>query len=278
MNFLAMIIAVALDRYSAAGVPIRVDDWFVRVQNTVRGFGPTGLAAAIIAVLLPMFVVHVMLVALVPLLFGLVWIVAGVFILLYSLGRTDVEDLQARYRDHCRRDDLEGAWLEVAPELGCLEQPPEEVQSAEQVHTRLQQAFLYESLKSWFGVLFYYLLLGPAGALGYRLCHLLGNIDARETILFYVDWLPVRGMAATFSLVGHLTASADEFWVGFSTPDMPAQEVLYSVAMAATDEDQRVDEEFTGERAASQNSALDALQWRAGVCWIVVISLLVILA
>ncbi|TGD74040.1 hypothetical protein E4634_07835 [Mangrovimicrobium sediminis] len=277
MNFLALIIAVVLERFSGAAAYLQEDGWYQRWQSTMGGKVTSGLLGAALTVAIPAIVAQFILLAATPILFGLLWIALAVILLLYSFGRVDLAGLQERYRGHCRRDDLQGAWLEVGNRLGWDEDAPDEEQTPEQVHARIQRAFLYASLGRWFGVLFWFLVLGPAGALAYRLCQLLPAGEDRDTLLFYVDWLPARALAATFSLVGNLTESSDEFWLALSNSDMPMTEILYSVAMAATGEDKKAGEEFTGARAAAQNEVLANLQWRAGVCWIVVISVLVII-
>jgi len=278
MTFLAMIIAVLVDRLSHWGEHLRWDGWFGRWRGTARGLGLAGPAALAFAVVLPAVLAQLLLAALAPLFFGLFWIAAAAVLLLYSFGRANFSAQQERYRSLCRREDLEGAWLAACTDFGWLGEDEVVAADAAGVHARIQTAFLYEGYQRWFAVLFYFLLLGPAGALSYRLCQLAGDDASGRALLFVIDWLPTRALAATFSLVGDFVASVDELWVVISHAEMPAAQALYTVAMAATAEDRREpgDADSPGRRAAALNEAMSALLRRAAVCWVVAISLIVI--
>jgi AmpE protein len=80
----------------------------------------------------------------------------------------------------------------------------------------LGEATAYAALRRRFGVLFWFFLLGPAGALLYRLARQLGHdsslaLDAgARTSARYLanglDWLPAQLMVFTLALVGHWDA------------------------------------------------------------------------
>ena len=82
----------------------------------------------------------------------------------------------------------------------------------------LVEATFASALSRWFGVLFWFVLFGPAGALGYRLVQLLARqatISAEiapaerrqlDTAARVLDWAPAHLMALTLALVSEFDA------------------------------------------------------------------------
>lgn len=278
MTFLALIIALVLERLSPLEDWLHRDNWYLRWQGQLTALGLGDFLQVLLSVAVPLVLAHLVLNALHPLVFGLAWIAAAVVLLLYSLGRDNLGAQQERYRSQCRRGDFEGAWLTASSEFDWF--VPEEKLDAQRIHRGVQKGFLYQEYQRWFAVLFYFLLLGPIGALAYRLLYLAcdGQIS-RQKIMFYVDWVPVRLLAAAFTLTGNFVASADELWDALRAPEMSSAEVLYTVAMAATGQDRVPDEEggLSGQRAAVENEMFAALARRASICWVAVIAALVVL-
>lgn len=234
-----------------------------------------------LAVLLPVAAVQLLLNALQPVLFGLLWVALAAFLLLYSFGRRDFHELMERYRGQCRSADFEGAYLTTLAELGWAT-PDDNPGSPAEVHALVQRGFAYEGYQRWFAVLFYFVLLGPAGALAYRLlqlCH--PHFEARraERWLFLVDWVPARLLAATFALAGDFVHSLNALLDALLDTSIETSQILYRVAMAALG---RELSGFSGEselpaQSAAQNEALGSLLKRSAACWVVVLSLLVLL-
>ncbi len=276
MTFLALVLSLVLSRaWVNHGRVLHRDGWYHswRAQLRSLGFPPALLLGLEVGI--PSIAIQLLLNALQPLLFGLAWIGVSSLLLLYALGRGNAGAEAERYRSQCRRGDFQAALLEVVPADGEAEAPD----SPQQVHAAVQAAFLYRALQRWFAVLFYFLLLGPAGALAYRLLQLSAEeTSTARSLLFYIDWAPARLTAAAFVLTGNFIDSADELYDGFRTAGMPATPLLYSVAMAATGQDRvAVPIDDFGEFAARQNEILQSLLRRSNVCWVVVISLLVLL-
>jgi|KBSMisStaDraftv2_1062788.scaffolds.fasta_scaffold45692_5 AmpE protein len=79
--------------------------------------------------------------------------------------------------------------------------------------TALVEATFLSALSRWFGVIFWFVLLGPAGALAYRMIQLIARnnafadaLDARQHDLLertarILDWAPAHLMALTLALV-----------------------------------------------------------------------------
>lgn len=84
--------------------------------------------------------------------------------------------------------------------------------------TALVEATFYSALSAWFGVVFWFVVLGPAGALGYRMIQLIARnasfaetLDAKQHEILertarILDWAPAHLMALTLALVSDFDA------------------------------------------------------------------------
>ena len=282
MTFLAIIIAVLLLQAWGSGAPVQRDDWFFGWKSRVaRWQFADGIKLALL-ILLPVLLAHYILDGIRPILFGLGWLALAVIMLLYSFGRGDFQALMARYRGQVVSGDFEGAYL-VARSQSRLEGMVDDPGSAQEAHALIQKALLYEGYQRWFAVLFYFVLLGPAGALAYRLLQLCLPDFSPQLVrrcLFLVDWVPVRLLAAAFCLTGHFVSTRDSLFAALGNSSAGAGELLYQVGLAAVDEvplDPQAGAEELGQRAAGQNRELAGLLSRSAVGWVLVLSLLVLL-
>lgn len=142
--------------------------------------------------------------ALVHVLFGLPALAFGVFVLFYSWGPRDLDaDVEAVLKapDSDRRH-AAAQGLRPVPSAESLP-----LQSAP-----LVEATFASALSRWFGVLFWFVILGPAGALVYRVVQLLARhpsftaeIDADRRARFeraalILDWAPSHLIALSLAL------------------------------------------------------------------------------
>ncbi len=231
---------------------------------------------------LPLLLALLVLDLLRPLLFGLPWIAAAAVLLLYAFGREDLQALVARYCDYCERGNGEAAWLYAREELG-LALPAEgdsEALDPQWLREQIQARICYTSYQGWFAVVFYFVVLGPVAALGYRLLQLYR--DGEDTaqgpaarVLFWLDWVPARLLLASFALAGDFVRSRDALLATVTDPWAEPADMLSQVAGAAA---APVQEGAPLEQAAADTHALAGLLRRCAVAWIVVIALVAILA
>jgi AmpE protein len=282
MTFLAIILAVLLLQAWGSAERVHLDDWFRSWQARESSWGLSGVVNLAVLVLLPAVLVALLLDMVEPLLFGLLWLPLAALVLLYSFGRGDFQASMARYRGHAYSGDFEGAYLAAREEFGwddSLEVPD----TAQEVHAMIQRALLYEGLQRWFCVLFYFVLLGPAGALVYRLIQLCRDSFEPGTVerwLFLLDWVPARLLSATFAITGDFIGSKDTLLAGLGDSSAQAGALLHRVGVVALGPEAAApagDDSDFGPQAAAQNREFDALLSRSAVCWIVVFSLLVLL-
>ncbi len=281
MTFLAIIIALLLTQAWGSGRRVHRDGWYLRWRSKVASWRVGAQVKLALVVLLPVALVQIALNALAPVMFGFLWIAMAVVLLLYSFGRGDFHALMARYRDQCRSADFEGAYLSTLPELGWAASQNEPV-SAREVHALVQRCFIYEGYQRWFAVLFYFVLLGPAGALAYRLLQLCrDDFEAPQTErwIFLADWIPARLLAAAFTLTGDFVRSRDTVLHGLSDASARISQLLYSVGTAALGDApaEFPDDLAFGQAAAAQNKETGSLLSRSAAAWVAVLSVAVLL-
>ena len=281
MTFLAIIIALVLVQVWGSGSHVHHDDWFRRWQSRIAGWRVGPKLTLALVVLLPVALAQIILGLLEPLLFGLLWMAMAVLLLLYAFGRRDFHELMERYRGQCRSADFEGAYLTTLSELGWTTSDDNPV-SPQEVHALVQRGFVYEGYQRWFAVLFYFVLLGPAGALAYRLLQLCRHdFEAAlvERCLFLVDWVPARLLAAAFALTGDFVGSYHKLLDGLLDFSLDATQLLDIVATAALGNapGQAAEAAEFGQQAALQNKDIGSLLARSAACWVAVISVAVLL-
>ena len=282
MSFLALIIAVTLLQIWAIPDASRHDNWFHYWTGKVLGSGLSGWAAFALLVGAPVVATVLVLDALEPLLFGLLWIVAAAALLLYSFGRSDFATLIERYRAYCASGDFEAAWLYLKTELPVIEES-EDVPDSRALHRQVTGALVYEGYQRWFGVIFYFVLLGPAAALAYRLLQMASRGEfagQAKQCLTVADWLPARVLALTFSLAGDFVGSRAALAKAAPGSGVSARDLLQTVSGAAIAQPSlavtAADNGF-GSAAAEETSELASLFVRCSACWLVVVSLLELL-
>jgi len=143
-------------------------------------------------------------------LFGLPLFAFAVIVLFFCWGPRELDaDIDAVLKAPDRDQRLAAAQA-LRPD------PPEQPLPLES--TALVEATFASALSRWFGVLFWFVVLGPAGALGYRMIQLIarnaafaGEIDAAQHDLAeraarVLDWAPAHLMALTLALVSDFDA------------------------------------------------------------------------
>lgn len=283
MSFLALILGLLLLQFWGADNPVQRDGWFRNLRTRLGRYCAAPLPLTLLAILLCALVAVWVLELLRPLLFGLAWILAAGVVLLYSFGRGDFQALAARYRAYCLEGDFEAAWLYLGRQLDS-EDDLAPASAAEFQHLA-QRTLLYEGFQRWFPVLLYFLLLGPAGALAYRLSQLsreASGAAADRQLVQVLDWLPSRLLALSFAVTGNFVRSRDALRDSIFSGEEAAG-VLQRVARAAAlDPAAAPDPVATpdpavalddGARAAHATAELTDLLSRSAVLWVMLVAL-----
>ncbi|HEX6928813.1 MAG TPA: regulatory signaling modulator protein AmpE [Gammaproteobacteria bacterium] len=211
MSFLVVLIGVIVDRLMPALADYRNDAWFQAAYHNLflrlpRDASWPGLVLAAVAVFVPAAVAWAGL--------WLLWqlspfiaYVLGFVVFIFMLGpRGLFTDLQAymdaiRAGDEAKRDRIAEALLAPRP----LPASPGELTRA--VITRL----LVLAGRRLFGVIFWYVVLGPAGAVMFRAADILRHrsdldseaaLEAAGRLYGVLEWAPSRLLALSYALAG----------------------------------------------------------------------------
>ena len=210
ITLLAVVVALVLGHVAPGLVTsAREFTWFGRwlrwldAQSGEATFwhGRYGIVLALLPVLVGVALLQWLLHA--PLL-GLLGLVFGVVVLVYAWGPRDLDvDVEAIIDAHdvpTRRAAIAHLWPQGATVTG--------------EGSALVEAVFRSALQRWFGVLFWFLLLGPVGALLYRLSALAGegefaSVLPPETLAgvrklhALLDWPVAQLMTLSMALVGN---------------------------------------------------------------------------
>lgn len=181
MEFLAILICLIVERWTQFGKHVRQFVLFERYFNLFSKMHASPLLRVIIILLPLSLLIGFLYWVLLPMWFGFLSFVLSVAVLLYCLGEFEVNE-------RAQRDN----------------------QAFTTEHERELAAQLRAANHNIFAILFWFLLLGPIGALFYRLNDLLShhNEMAREALIAekierVLDWVPVRLFGFSLALVSH---------------------------------------------------------------------------
>lgn len=248
----------------------------------------TGVGGALAMLLPPVILVGLLQWLIAGWLFGLFSLVFSVAVLLFALGPLDIVNAVDDYLDARRADDSERSDYYYERIVG--EKPAPGDGSSE--GRRMVEVVLYQGHDHLFAVLFWFCILGPLGAVLYRMSAeaalrpppglaarpALGR--AARHVAGVLGWAPARLLAFGYAMTGSFEAALRRFREGApSGEDLLAanQDLLTATGSAAlrTTED---DEEAVGQRrsddAATVVEAARALVLRAGIFWLAVLALL----
>jgi len=256
----------------------RYHDYVVWMREHLRGERWQG-RLGVVALLAPLLLVTAWLqTGLDDALFGLLGLVFAIAVLVFCLGPRDLGLELTEYRAALTANNDELATRLARGLLGT--EPPEDMdaQARAVTHAVLTQANL-----RIFGVLFWFAILGPFGAVLYRavaeLCrHLAQTHDdyawAARRLAEILDWLPARLTAFGYALSGDFEAAVLR-WRNSTASEahwgLPADDVLIATGTGALDLDEDSRDNLTWDRVLQ--SAM-SLVWRTLVMWVFVIALL----
>lgn len=288
MEFLTLLIVLGLLQLWGSGGPLQHDQWFYHFAKRVRPLLPLSALRLLVLVGVPVIAVLLLQASLASLLFGLPSLLLFVAVLLFSLGRGNASENLRRYLSAWNHSNFESAY-EQALAIGDF-QESDSITDHVSLHEHVRSAFLYEGFERWFAVVFWFLLLGPVGAIGYRLSYLCGRIESLTLedrlialrFVHYLDWVPVRLLVLSFALTGNFVSGFSRFWQKFYD-NQPAPELLDSCALAAISVSVE-QPAYPAEQAQfieygrQELLSLQGLLSRSVIGWLVIIAVITVIA
>ena len=222
MALLAIILCLFLERVWTTLAELRTFAWFERLIDRIRGkdrqhlwSGVLGVVTAFALPLVALLIAQYVLIKILAL-FGFVLAVA---VLLYSLGPRDLDGDVHRFLNAWEQgDDVKAQ--DYAQRIYPVTARPFDAGS---LGRGVVEGTLIAAHERWFGVIFWFVILGPLGALWYRLACVLREKclrqseeegafkDAALMMHHILAWIPVRLTLFSYALVGNF-AEALEAW------------------------------------------------------------------
>ncbi|MEN5238423.1 MULTISPECIES: regulatory signaling modulator protein AmpE [Pseudomonas] len=265
MSFLVLVLALWFEKFSSLRQRLQRDGFYlgelVRLERSGKVHPWWTLAILILA---PVALLVLLLHVLEPVAYGLLALPVHLLVLIYSLGRGDVKAALGPFRDAWRRGDDQAALHVAERDLGLA------ADDATGLIKRAQGHLLWQAYQSFFAVIFWYFLLGPAAALAYRLLALTGENSRQpalktlaEQLRHALDWLPVRVLAVSFALVGNFVAVTRVMLHELLDWHISAGHLVAKVGRVADD----IPEEEDRQRGLERLDSLWELLLRSAVLW-----------
>ncbi|MEE1867687.1 regulatory signaling modulator protein AmpE [Pseudomonas auratipiscis] len=237
MSFLVLLLVLWVEKFSALRQRLQRDGFFraelARLERSGKSH-PWWLL--LILVLLPVLLVALLVHVLQPVAYGLLALPVHLLVLIYSLGRGDVKASLGPFRDAWRRGDEQAAVHVAERDLNV------NGDDASSLLERVQGHLLWQAYQSFFAVIFWYALLGPAAALAYRLLALSAEHantaalrERAQQLRHAFDWAPVRVLGVSFALVGNFVAVSRVMLHELLNWHISAEKLIASVGKVAGD-------------------------------------------
>ncbi len=288
LTLIAVVLALVMGHIVPGLMALRRYGWFVAWLSLLGKIfrGETlwqGRFGALIAIGIPVVIVAVIQYFLSGLWYGLPGFVFALFVLIYTWGPRDLDLDVDKVVDASDAESRRQAAMALFPEGDdpVLEGPS------------LVEAVFRCALWRWFGVLFWFLLLGAAGALLYRLTTLSAQGEARKTIpekqseaaVFFtglLNWpvahLMTFGMALAANFDTVLSAWREWYKQGGARLDIG---FLGAAARASVDCELAEEDAYAIDGPAQAPALLElrdamSLVWRILLLWLAVLSMFVL--
>jgi AmpE protein len=294
MNFLIVLLAiVALEAYSHLGA-LQRDDW---LRNWHQALRRAKIASPWLQVLIfvtaPVLGLCLLISTLEHSHWGLLLFALDLFVLLYALGRGNLDTQIALFTSDLKRDDLQAAFHDAA--VFNTAHRERFAESADEFKDEVFAALPYRIFERTFVVVFWFFFLGAPLALAYRLLALHGDMalaKARDEdenqvpnqcnqhcakLLWLLEWLPARILGLTIGLVGDFSQTTSKVRELLFCRDTDTAEFLRRAvegSLQGSDASSKPDAPLTSHEVTTMVS----LFRRAMTAWLVVIAIVVILS
>lgn len=275
MFLLEILTALAIHQFWRSPQPVHDQRWFlrwVRYFDQWPVFSRHFYLQGFVVVLLP----SVVMAAIIANVHGALAFMLATAVLVVCIGRGEFAEHVAAYRLACVERDWPRA-ARIAERVGVAETALVE-QDWPALHEAMLQALAYRGFERLFAVVFWFVFLGPLGAMVYRLSQAFARHHASEVArhwLWALEWLPVRLLSGSFAVTGNFVGCVNSWSRLMADTAYSSGEVLKRCALGASSiiDDERVHACDVTER---EIAALHSLYSRTLGLWLAVLALWVI--
>lgn len=280
MPFIAVVITYLVLRWKGSADFLHKDEWFFRWCDYLARLpllAGKPLAVLILSLLGPVVVLLLILAMVND--SWLLHLLVAVLVLLFSVGRGRFRRHVKRYQEACE----EGDWLvalaayqATVPPRDLAEDLPEQG-DWQGLDEQMKLVMAYRGLERTFAPLFWFVILGPAGALLYRLTAVYrqqaGEGEAQR-LLWYLEWPPSRVLGLSFALTGNFVSCMHSLRSYFWRGDEATGESLLHFMRGAL---QAGEGALPAEAAQLEPQAMLALLSRTLIFWISALAVITVM-
>ncbi|MET0072300.1 MAG: regulatory signaling modulator protein AmpE [Candidatus Thiodiazotropha sp.] len=212
MTLTIILICLIAERYLLDRRDLRTNRWFHNYNQWLESQDlPQALGRGIIGILLlmlpPLLAVYLVQHLFEETLFGLIWLLFSIMVLLYCLGPNDLDSQVDQFV--AAVDSEEEDEIRTIASAIIRDEPPTSEPARSQA---VAEGVLLQANQNLFAVLFWFMLLGPLGSLAYRIATWLpyleqSNQDAdyylnSRQLVTILDWVPARITAFCYAVAG----------------------------------------------------------------------------
>lgn len=294
MNLIALLIGLGIERLATQLFHIRRLRWIDRIidagfRQAERVSNWPALIPVILITLVLAVPVFVVMFSLGDALLGFPYVLLAIVVLFFSLGPQDIgEDIN----EYCKAVESsdEEAIRRTAKAIIESDVPDDERERMQCV----EEAVCVQANNRLFAVIFWFVVLGPLGAWGYRVTDLVRRRavfaaardeaadgpsdslrDAAVMLHGWLAWIPARLTAIGYAAAGHFDAAIGAWRApseqSADTPSEYNEHLLARVGVAALALGQ-IEDETIGERGVRGATAANSLVFRLLLIWAVVIA------
>ena len=214
---------LALEFHFKVGSNFRVFSWFDKTRQYLsdtfsnKSFFESWGGVALI-LLLPVAFLYLFLNLFDGTIYWLLTFITSLIVLFLCVGPSTIENSFASYFNSMEKGDSEAAYLNLN-KIGSHSDDviPENIEKAgisekDELIRSATRKILTESQKSYFGVICWFIVFGPFGALFYRLSHIYydhcksiefdEHLPLMERVIHWIEWVPSRVTSMLFLLTG----------------------------------------------------------------------------
>lgn len=278
MTFLTIVVVFLIVQFFGPVESVQSDGWYREWIVKSRHWSDDARVQLLIQLLVPILGLWLVL-DLVDDISSLLLLLLSIPLLLYSLGRGDFTNWVHGYLEAVRRNDNEVA-ADYAERLGT---DISEATSWALLHQKVLRRAAYRGFERWFSVVFWFVLLGPLGAVFYRLTSLSAlngenspaTRELMQKLLWMLEWPAVRLLGFSFALTGNFSSCVSHVGEILSDMQSSSEEVLERFIHGALNTNAS---ELIAESVTEQDiEALQPLFSRTLVLWVCILALMAIL-
>lgn len=226
MKFLVILISLTINYLWLKDFDRFDDSWFFRLRRLIEaGFSRLEIKTEISWLVPVVSVYALLLLALLMLLqlangilYGFITMLIHIWVLLVALDRTQPGKLANEFLTRWRRGDSQGTLLFLQEQGLCAKDRA--FGSDSEIYVCFKEQLVYRCFEKMFIMIFSYLLAGAFGVLfayvSYQLRDSHDELQNQKQVnliagmIFMLEWIPVRLLTLTFSLVGNFVLCFDQ--------------------------------------------------------------------